>query len=127
MRLASFLLNGSESFGIVTNEGFYPIQANFKDHTPNLMSVFSEQKTMDLQSFCEEIPLPLSDVSLLPPIPNPGKIICAGMNYRKPYPVDGVAAPDPGNGVIFARHTETLVGHSRIANYRGSPQQGGLF
>jgi hypothetical protein len=33
------------------------------------------------------------------------------MNYRKPYPVDGVAAPDPGNVVIFARHTETLVGH----------------
>ena len=66
MRLASFLLNGSESFGIVTNEGFYPIQANFKDHTPNLKSVFSEQKTMDLQSFCEENPIPLSKVSLLP-------------------------------------------------------------
>ena len=72
MRLASFVLNGSESFGIVTNEGVYPVQANFKDHTPNLMSVFSEQKTIDLQSFCEEIPLPLSDVSLLTPIPNPG-------------------------------------------------------
>ena len=47
MRLASFLLNGSESFGIVTNEGVYPVQANFKDHTPDLKSVFSEQKTMD--------------------------------------------------------------------------------
>ena len=111
MRLASFVLNGSESFGVVTNKGVHLVQANFKDHTPNLKSVFSKQKTMDLQSFCEENPIPLSKVSLLPPIPNPGKIICAGMNYRKPYPVDGVAPPDPGNVVIFARHTETLVGH----------------
>jgi len=69
------------------------------------------QKIKDLKTFCEEKPIPLSKVSLLPPIPNPGKIICAGMNYRKPYPVDGVVPPDPGNVVIFARHTETLVGH----------------
>ena len=32
------------------------------------------------------------------------------MNYRKPYPVDGIAPPDPGNIVIFGRHSDTLVG-----------------
>ena len=95
MRLASFVLNGSENFGIVTSEGVYPVQANFKDHTPHLKSVFSEQKTMDLQSFCEENPLPISDISLLTPIPNPGKIICAGMNYRKPYPCLLYTSPSP--------------------------------
>jgi 2-keto-4-pentenoate hydratase/2-oxohepta-3-ene-1,7-dioic acid hydratase in catechol pathway len=83
----------------------------FKREFPNLRAVIDSQKIEDFEAFCESNPIPLSEVSLLPPIPNPGKIICAGMNYRKPYPVDGVAAPDPGNVVIFARHTETLVGH----------------
>ena len=111
MKLASFLVNGGENFGIVTNEGILPVKEGLKALLPDLKTLFEEQKVKDFETFCENNPIPLSKVSLLPPIPNPGKIICAGMNYRKPYPVDGVAAPDPGNVVIFARHTETLVGH----------------
>ena len=111
MKLASFVVNGGENFGIVTNEGILPVKEGLKALLPDLKTLFEEQKVEDFETFCENNPIPLSKVSLLPPIPNPGKIICAGMNYRKPYPVDGVAAPDPGNVVIFARHTETLVGH----------------
>ena len=111
MKLASFVVNGGENFGIVTNEGFLPVKEGLKALLPDLKTLFEEQKVEDFETFCENNPIPFSKVSLLPPIPNPGKIICAGMNYRKPYPVDGVAAPDPGNVVIFARHTETLVGH----------------
>ena len=111
MKLVSFSNNGQESFGILGNSGLHPVFKNFKKDFPDLKAVFGSQKSEPLEAFCEENPIPLSKVSLLPPIPNPGKIICAGMNYRKPYPVDGVAPPDPGNVVIFARHTETLVGH----------------
>ena len=111
MKLASFVVNGGENFGIVTNEGILPVKKGLKALLPDLKTLFGEQKVEDFETFCENNPIPLSKVSLLPPIPNPGKIICAGMNYRKPYPVDGVAPPDPGNVVIFARHTETLVGH----------------
>ena len=111
MKLASFVVNGGENFGIVTNEGILPVKEGLKALLPDLKTLFEEQKVEDFETFCENNPIPLSKVSLLPPIPNPGKILCAGMNYRKPYPVDGVAPPDPGNVVIFARHTETLVGH----------------
>ena len=111
MKLVSFSQNGQEGFGIFSQSGIYPVLEKFKKEFPNLRAVIDSQKIEDFEAFCESNPIPLSEVSLLPPIPNPGKIICAGMNYRKPYPVDGVAAPDPGNVVIFARHTETLVGH----------------
>ena len=111
MKLVSFSQNGQEGFGIFGQSGIYPVLEKFKREFPNLRAVIDSQKIEDFEAFCESNPIPLSEVSLLPPIPNPGKIICAGMNYRKPYPVDGVAAPDPGNVVIFARHTETLVGH----------------
>ena len=111
MKLVSFSKNGQEGFGIFSQSGIYPVLEKFKKEFPNLRAVIDSQKIEDFEAFCESNPIPLSEVSLLPPIPNPDKIICAGMNYRKPYPVDGVAAPDPGNVVIFARHTETLVGH----------------
>ena len=111
MKLVSFLNNGQEGFGILSKSGIFPVLEKFKKEFPNLRAVIGSQKIEDFETFCENNPIPLSKVSLLPPIPNPGKIICAGMNYRKPYPVDGVAAPDRGNVVIFARHTETLVGN----------------
>jgi len=110
MKLVSFLNNGQESFGVLGNSGLHPVLEAFKKECPDLKAVFVSQKIKDLKTFCEEKPIPLSQVTLLPPIPNPGKIICAGMNYRKPYPVDGIAPPDPGNIVIFSRHSDTLVG-----------------
>ena len=110
MKLVSFLYNGQESFGVLGNSGLHPVLEAFKKECPDLKAVFGSQKIKNLKTFCEEKPIPLSQVTLLPPIPNPGKIICAGMNYRKPYPVDGIAPPDPGNIVIFSRHSDTLVG-----------------
>ena len=111
MKLVSFSNNGQESFGVLSNSGIHPVLEKFKKDFPDLKAVIGSQKIENFETFCDNNTIPLSKVSLLPPIPNPGKIICAGMNYRKPYPVDGVAPPDPGNVVIFARHTETLVGH----------------
>ena len=111
MKLVSFSNNGQESFGVLSNSGIHPLLKKFKKDFPDLKAVIGSQKIENFETFCDNNTIPLSKVSLLPPIPNPGKIICAGMNYRKPYPVDGVAAPDPGNVVIFARHTETLVGN----------------
>ena len=110
MKLVSFFNNGQESFGVLENSGLHPVLDAFKKECPDLKAIIGSQKVKDLKTFCEEKSIPLSQVTLRPPIPNPGKIICAGMNYRKPYPVDGIAPPDPGNIVIFGRHSDTLVG-----------------
>ena len=84
MKLVSFSQNGQEGFGIFSQSGIYPVLEKFKKEFPNLRAVIDSQKIEDFEAFCESNPIPLSEVSLLPPIPNPGKIICAGMNYRKP-------------------------------------------
>jgi len=117
MKLVSFLNNGQESFGVLGDSGLHPVLETFKKDCLDLKSVLGSQKIKDLKTFCQEKPIPLSQVTLLPPIPNPGKIICAGMNYRKPYPVDGIAPPDPGNIVIFSRHSDTLVGDGTKLEY----------
>ena len=117
MKLVSFLNNGQESFGVLGNSGLHPVLEAFKKKCPDLKSVIGSQKIEALEISCQEKSIPLSQVTLLPPIPNPGKIICAGMNYRKPYPVDGIAPPDPGNIVIFSRHSDTLVGDGTKLEY----------
>jgi 2-keto-4-pentenoate hydratase/2-oxohepta-3-ene-1,7-dioic acid hydratase in catechol pathway len=52
--------------------------------------------------------LPLADVHLLPPVPQPPKIICVGRNYADH--VAEVERPLPEFPVLFARFSRTLVG-----------------
>lgn len=47
-------------------------------------------------------------VMLLPPIPNPGKIVCVGANYATALSEDEPLPPYP---VLFARYATSLVGH----------------
>ena len=46
----------------------------------------------------------------LPPIPNPGKILCIGLNYRKHAEETG--NPIPAYPVVFTRFNNTLVPHN---------------
>jgi len=46
----------------------------------------------------------------LPPIPNPGKILCIGLNYRKHAEETGNPIPD--YPVVFCRFDNTLVPHN---------------
>ena len=111
MNIASFLQEDRQSYGIVTRDELYPVEPGFQKDFPDLKAVIAAGQHADLDRHCKGTAIPLCKVALLPPITNPGKVICAGMNYRKPYPVEGIAPPNPENVVIFARHTETLVGH----------------
>ncbi len=52
---------------------------------------------------------PLERVSFLPPIPQPGKIICLGHNYR--HHILEMGSPMPTYPVIFAKFANTLIGH----------------
>jgi 2-keto-4-pentenoate hydratase/2-oxohepta-3-ene-1,7-dioic acid hydratase in catechol pathway len=51
------------------------------------------------------------DAKLLPPLPNPGKIICLGLNYADHAAESPYAKPD--YPVLFARFTTSLVGHGQ--------------
>jgi 2-keto-4-pentenoate hydratase/2-oxohepta-3-ene-1,7-dioic acid hydratase in catechol pathway len=55
--------------------------------------------------------VPAKDAKLLPPLPNPGKIICLGLNYADHAAESPYAKPD--YPVLFARFTTSLVGHGQ--------------
>jgi acylpyruvate hydrolase len=53
--------------------------------------------------------LPANDVTFLPPIQRPGKIICLGHNYR--HHIQEMGSKMPEHPVIFAKFANTLIGH----------------
>jgi 2-keto-4-pentenoate hydratase/2-oxohepta-3-ene-1,7-dioic acid hydratase in catechol pathway len=57
--------------------------------------------------------VPLADVRLAPVIPDPGKIICIGVNYRTHRDEIGKAAPEAP--VVFARYADSQMGHGADA------------
>jgi 2-keto-4-pentenoate hydratase/2-oxohepta-3-ene-1,7-dioic acid hydratase in catechol pathway len=56
-----------------------------------------------------ESDLALADVTLLPPVPDPGKIICVGLNYREHVVETGRTVTE--KPTLFARYPESQVGH----------------
>src|SRR5438876_8967123 len=50
-----------------------------------------------------------NQVRLLPPIPDPRKIICIGLNYRDHAAESG--APIPKEPVLFSKYATALIGH----------------
>jgi 2-keto-4-pentenoate hydratase/2-oxohepta-3-ene-1,7-dioic acid hydratase in catechol pathway len=55
--------------------------------------------------------LPLSDVMLLPVIPNPGKILCVGLNYAEHVKETGREQRE--FPAIFTRWADTLIAHGQ--------------
>jgi acylpyruvate hydrolase len=52
--------------------------------------------------------VPLADVTLLPVVPHPGKIVCVGLNYKAHAEEGGYDIPE--YPALFSKFTETLVG-----------------
>jgi 2-keto-4-pentenoate hydratase/2-oxohepta-3-ene-1,7-dioic acid hydratase in catechol pathway len=52
---------------------------------------------------------PANAVKLLPPVPNPSKILCIGLNYRD-HAIEGGKAI-PSEPVLFAKYPNALIAH----------------
>lgn len=109
MKLISFEQDGQAGYGSTDGVMIAPVTDGFRARFPDLKSALAADATGALELADNRVPI--AAVRVLPPVPNPAKIVCVGMNYRKPYPVDGVAPPDPDNIILFGKERQTLVGH----------------
>lgn len=112
MNIGSFLLDGTKQYGIFEGDEVTLVAEEFKLKYKGLRDVLEADALAELaHERTRNKSVPLDDITFLPPIPNPRKIICVGMNYRKPYPVDGVAPPDPENIILFGKEREAMLAH----------------
>jgi 2-keto-4-pentenoate hydratase/2-oxohepta-3-ene-1,7-dioic acid hydratase in catechol pathway len=109
MRLVTFQVGQKTSFGVVKGEGIIDLgattgYAGLREYLAagalSLLEHHLETGTPEYQ---------LADVQLLPPIPDPGKIICVGLNYLEHVAESGrVVTEKPA---LFPRYAGSQVGH----------------
>jgi len=110
VKLVIFIHAGRAGYGITDGTIVRPASDGFCETYPDLRAVLAAD-ALDALDSAVGPPIALGQVELLPPVPNPAKIVCVGLNYRKPYPVGGVAPPDPENIILFGKERQAIVGH----------------
>ena len=83
MKLASFSTAQGASYGAVTAKGIVDLRRRLGNQYPDLKALIAGNAVAQARKHVSEAPdYQASDVTWLPVIPNPDKIICVGLNYR---------------------------------------------
>ena len=125
MNIGSFLYQGQAFYGVFHGDTVAPANTSLITQYPTLRDLLDAEKYLALKDSANlSSTILISEIIFQPPIPKPRKIICVGMNYPKPYPIDGVAPPSPEHIILFGKERETLVGHgATLETPRGTPAE----
>lgn len=107
MKLVSYRINETQSFGIWTEQGIIDLAKRAPAAT-SLKHILDQLDS--IAPFTDAAPdYAHGDVHLLPPVPDPGKILCVGLNYKSHIAETGRDAPQ--YPILFARYPSSVVGH----------------
>jgi acylpyruvate hydrolase len=123
MRFAVYVLNGRRGLAADIGEGFRGLFRDEPGYPGDLDRLVANEAELSAAAKALALgPLISIDaVQLLPPFPNPGKIICIGLNYVDHSAEVGLALPD--YPTVFGRFASSLIGHGApIPMPRQSPQ-----
>jgi len=111
MKLASYVVDGEEQFGVVRDDGVITMNHLFGARAPSLRDALAADMLAQIQEAARNASVDhkLSAIKFLPVIPNPDKIACAGINYRSHASETGREIPKQPS--MFLRLANTLVGH----------------
>jgi len=110
MKLISYQVDDRKSYGAVKDDGVVDLQRRFADLTTLRMLIAAQ--TIGAVADILKTAAPdhrLSDVTLLPVIPDPDKIICVGLNYHDHVVETGRTVTE--KPALFARFAGSQVGH----------------
>ena len=110
MKLASYLLAGSAAYGVVTDLGVVDLTRRIGSKYPDLRALLAGDGLSDArQAVAGAAPdCQVADLTLLPVIPNPDKIICVGLNYEEHVKETGRDKTE--NPTLFLRLADSQVG-----------------
>lgn len=113
MKLISFSHQGKDTYGVVLGEKVLDLGPLLGSKAPDLKALIAgDLLGQAAQLAASNAPtLALADLSLLPVIPNPGKIVCIGLNYGEHVRETGREITE--NPTMFLRVPESQVGHGQ--------------
>ena len=110
MKLATFKTAQGPSYGVITGKGIVDLRRYLGNQYPDLKSLIAGNGFADAVKHLNETPdYKESDITWLPVIPNPDKILCVGLNYQEHVVETG--RDNTEQPAIFIRLPESQVGH----------------
>ena len=106
MKLASYVADGKECYGVVTGDGVVTMKGHASLRDALAAGALEGMRTAAAVAKPDH---KLTDIRFLPAIPNPHKILCAGVNYKSHAAEVGRELPKQPS--MFIRFTDTLIGH----------------
>jgi 2-keto-4-pentenoate hydratase/2-oxohepta-3-ene-1,7-dioic acid hydratase in catechol pathway len=113
MSFVSFESNGHSTYGVWESEQTWlQVPASFQAQYPDLKSAIAANKLGELNTVTRQQgrKVQASEARLLPVIPNPGKILCVGLNYKSH--VAETKRADSEYPSIFTRFVDSLSAHN---------------
>jgi 2-keto-4-pentenoate hydratase/2-oxohepta-3-ene-1,7-dioic acid hydratase in catechol pathway len=112
MSFVSFEIGGRASYGVWKDEQTWiQVPSEFEARYPDLKSVIAADRLDELDRVARTSgrTVSASQARLLPVIPNPGKILCVGLNYKSH--VAETKRADSEYPAIFTRYADSLLAH----------------
>ena len=113
MKLVTYRHEGVETFGVAVDGGVLDAGRRLGGRYAGLSAVLAAGALGEVRSATagQTADAALSDIEFLPPIRDPGKLICVGLNYKTHVEETGnTEGPNPS---IFVRFADSVVGHGQ--------------
>ena len=109
MKLASYLDGTTPAFGAIVGDNAIPLSGRLRCGAATLREALAADAVAEMRDIAASGTgaRPLAGLRWLPLIPNPGKILCVGINYRSHAAEMGRELPPQPS--VFARLADTLV------------------
>jgi 2-keto-4-pentenoate hydratase/2-oxohepta-3-ene-1,7-dioic acid hydratase in catechol pathway len=113
MKLVSFMNQGVASYGAVHGDRVLDLKPLLGAQAPDLKALITQKMLGEAQTALQQHTptLLLSDLTLLPVIPNPNKVVCVGLNYAEHVRETGRELTE--SPALFLRLSESLVAHGQ--------------
>src|SRR5260221_8465084 len=114
MKLGSYRTPQGAGYGVVVGDGIVDLTRRIGKKYPDLRALLAGgalAQAEKISKSTKKADLKLSKVTFLPVIPNPGKIVCVGLNYEEHRPE--TARDKTENPALFIRVAESQVGHKQ--------------
>ncbi len=121
MKLASIVLDNESLYGVVADDTLRIPDTVFRSRYPDLKSVIAAGALNDVPDAVTQNDIALADVTFAPVIPNPGKTLCVGINFKAHMKEMGRGEPD--YPVLFVRFADNQVGHGQPLLHPGVTEQ----
>lgn len=109
MKFASFIVDGVAHYGPVDGDLAYAVPPGLAARFPDLRSAIAANALQQVAdaALSDGVAHDVATLQFAPVIPQPGKIICVGLNYRAHGDEKGRAEHPP----LFVRFPDSQIGH----------------